>query len=484
MVNLFYKSTQARQSVYNKQRSKDLINQVKQKEKIRALNEQEEYNEEVADRLSKVYAKFIEKEPVKKSIDAISNPSNTKVILEKLQGRKALPSVNQSLLQKLGMTTAMNSPKTDEIREAEAMIPQYFLGDKVDETRPLVERAPIKTRGMITYKPQDQLTEDEKYEIGLRPATAIAPQTLSTIEETIKKLQDSERADRLLRQQAIRNVYGRDMVYNRERYTRARALLVKGKKERGIRLQAKEQKNNLIRSNQIQNYANTLQQTRERRQHLARELQNYLSTRQQPQNIKEFLNASENVIDSLSPRSSESDIPILGDIDSPKLARSIADDFIKAINSPELRSVINQMSVAKRNVDRQFQRVISKYDQVIRDTEAKRDEILGEMQQVFESPPRVRRQRSQSSPTDTTASLTTNMTADAKSPPRVHISRVRSAVKEYYDMYPNERKIRNLPSSSLRNLNAELSRLQMKYDLEEKKNKINSMFRLTDVVSH
>ena len=89
MVNLFYKSTQARQSAYNKQRSKDLINQLKQKEKIRALNEQEQYNEEVANQLSGMYSKLIE-----------SNESNTKAILAQLKGRKAPPSVSQAFYKK------------------------------------------------------------------------------------------------------------------------------------------------------------------------------------------------------------------------------------------------------------------------------------------------------------------------------------------------------------------------------------------------
>lgn len=64
---LFYKSNQARLSTYNKQRSKDLINQLKQKERISALNQEQVYNDEVADQLAQLYAKFIESEPYKKS---------------------------------------------------------------------------------------------------------------------------------------------------------------------------------------------------------------------------------------------------------------------------------------------------------------------------------------------------------------------------------------------------------------------------------
>ena len=73
MVNLFYKSNQQRLRVFNEQRKLDLINQLKQKEKIRAINDQEIYNDEVADQLAKIYANFIEKPSIKKSLLASSN---------------------------------------------------------------------------------------------------------------------------------------------------------------------------------------------------------------------------------------------------------------------------------------------------------------------------------------------------------------------------------------------------------------------------
>lgn len=459
MVNLFYKSTQARQSAYNKQRSKDLINQLKQKEKIRALNEQEQYNEEVANQLSGMYSKLIE-----------SNESNTKAILAQLKGRKAPPSVSQSLLQKIGMTTAMNSPKVDEIREVEAMEPNYFRGDKVDEIRPAqstVRRYPMQYKADET-RPAEVLRQQyplQAKEDETRPATAIAPQTLSTIEETIKKLQDSARADRLLREQT------RLPSYNRGRYLTSRELLMKGKKERGIRQTAKQQKENLIRSNQIQNYASTLQQTRERRQNLARDLQNYLALRRQPQqNVEAFLSASESVMDSLSPRSNRSDIPILEDIDSPRVARSIAEDVVKVIDSPELRNAIARANFAKRSVEKKRRQLINRVERAIRDTEAKRDDVLSEMQQVYDSPPRIRRQTSTAtSPTATTASLTTNMEADAKSPPRgPHLSTMKKELKEWYSMYPQEKRYPSLRSLTTAQVNAEISRLQSKYNLEAK----------------
>jgi hypothetical protein len=73
MVNLFYKSNQQRLRVFNEQRKLDLINQLKQKEKIRAINDQEIYNDEVADQLAKIYANFIEKPSIKKSLLTSSN---------------------------------------------------------------------------------------------------------------------------------------------------------------------------------------------------------------------------------------------------------------------------------------------------------------------------------------------------------------------------------------------------------------------------
>lgn len=67
MVNLFYASNQTRQKVYNEQRKKDLINQLKQLEKIRAYNNQELYDEQMADKMAKLYANISDKTKSKKS---------------------------------------------------------------------------------------------------------------------------------------------------------------------------------------------------------------------------------------------------------------------------------------------------------------------------------------------------------------------------------------------------------------------------------
>lgn len=75
MVNLFYKSNQQRLRTYNEQRKLDLINQLKQKEKIRAINDEEIYNDELADQLAKIYAGFLDKSSAKESILALSAPT-------------------------------------------------------------------------------------------------------------------------------------------------------------------------------------------------------------------------------------------------------------------------------------------------------------------------------------------------------------------------------------------------------------------------
>jgi hypothetical protein len=59
-ANLFYKSNQTRLNAHNKQRSQDLINQIKQKECFNALNHQPVYNEEDANQLAGTHAKLIE----------------------------------------------------------------------------------------------------------------------------------------------------------------------------------------------------------------------------------------------------------------------------------------------------------------------------------------------------------------------------------------------------------------------------------------
>ena len=101
MVNLFYKSNQARLNAYNKQRSQDLINQLKQKERINALNQQQEYNDEVANELAKLYAKFIETEPYKKSNlqNALMNASIQMEMRKANKMKTTLPSSSIPMLE-------------------------------------------------------------------------------------------------------------------------------------------------------------------------------------------------------------------------------------------------------------------------------------------------------------------------------------------------------------------------------------------------
>lgn len=90
MVNLFYKSNQARLNIYNKQRSKDLINQLKQKERINALNQEREYNDETANQLAELYAKFIEQKNIfdKKKLDIETGKQIPPLIREQMRARE------------------------------------------------------------------------------------------------------------------------------------------------------------------------------------------------------------------------------------------------------------------------------------------------------------------------------------------------------------------------------------------------------------
>lgn len=113
MVNLFYKSNQERMRVYNEQRTLDLINQLKQKEKLDAYNNEELYNETLADQYAKLYAKLYDKLkiPEKKTmVDRLTQVNPLQLLVE---GKKQL-TLEAEKIPALESGTQTEQPKKIE----------------------------------------------------------------------------------------------------------------------------------------------------------------------------------------------------------------------------------------------------------------------------------------------------------------------------------------------------------------------------------
>jgi len=163
MVNLFYKSNQARLNAYNKQRSQDLINQLKQKERINALNQLQEYNDEVANELAKLYAKFIETEPYKKTklLSLTNTPLQTQI--QNATGTLALPPSSS-----IPMLEAPPSPPPIESKKSSSAPSSLSGSPLISELKGVVDVDPKEKKKIdsMTVEELRQRAESMGVELG------------------------------------------------------------------------------------------------------------------------------------------------------------------------------------------------------------------------------------------------------------------------------------------------------------------------------
>lgn len=93
MTTLYYGSIQQRMKKYDQQRQQDLLNQLTQKEKITALNNQEIYNEKVIENMTKVYVKMIDKIPESTKRKQLEKTLENSLTLNELVYLKSKPKL-------------------------------------------------------------------------------------------------------------------------------------------------------------------------------------------------------------------------------------------------------------------------------------------------------------------------------------------------------------------------------------------------------